>query len=116
MTLGERIRAARNAKGLTQKQLAEKIGAKHNSISDWENDKNCPDTSTIQHLCQALDCEPNYFLGSDLAEEPPELSESALRAAFWGGATGLSPEEEDELWEDVRSYAAFKRRQREGKK
>ena len=116
MTLGERIRAARNAKGLTQKQLAEKIGAKHNSISDWENDKNCPDTSTIQHLCQALDCEPNYFLGSDQAEEPPELSESALRAAFWGGATGLSPEEEDELWDDVRSYAEFKRRQREGKK
>lgn len=36
MTFGEKIKQARTAKKLTQKQLAEKINAKHNSISDWE--------------------------------------------------------------------------------
>lgn len=37
MTFGEKIKQARIAKKLTQKQLAEKINAKHNSISDWES-------------------------------------------------------------------------------
>ena len=55
MTLGEKIRAARKAKGLTQKELAVMIKAAHNSISNWENDQNNPDPNTIQHLCWALD-------------------------------------------------------------
>lgn len=41
-TLGKRIKEARIKRGLTQRQLAEIIGVKHNSISDWENDKNKP--------------------------------------------------------------------------
>ena len=65
MTLGEKIRAARKAKGLTQKELAVMIKAAHNSISNWENDQNNPDPNTIQHLCWALDVQPNYFLGDD---------------------------------------------------
>ena len=33
LTFGEKIKDARKSKNLTQKQLAEKIGAKHNSVS-----------------------------------------------------------------------------------
>lgn len=62
MTFGEKIREARKAFGYTQRQLAEKIGAKHNSISDWENDKNKPDPDTIELLCGILELEPNYLL------------------------------------------------------
>ena len=62
MTLGEKIRTARKAKGLTQKELAAMIKAAHNSISHLENDQNNPDPNTIQHLCWALDVQPNYFL------------------------------------------------------
>ena len=32
MTLGEKIKSARKAKGFTQKQLAEMVDAKHNSV------------------------------------------------------------------------------------
>lgn len=62
MTFGEKIRNARKAKKLTQKQLAQKIGAAHNSISDWENNKNKPDPNTIEFLCGVLDITPNYLL------------------------------------------------------
>ena len=62
LTFGERIREARKAKGFTQKQLADKIGAKHNSISDWENKKNKPDPDTIEILCGVLSVTPNYLL------------------------------------------------------
>ena len=61
MTFGNKLRTARKAKQLTQKELAAKIKAAHNSISNWENDQNMPDPDTIQNLCWALGVEPNYF-------------------------------------------------------
>jgi len=61
MTFGQRLRTARKEKRLTQKELAAKINAAHNSISNWENDQNMPDPDTIQNLCWALDVQPNYF-------------------------------------------------------
>lgn len=63
-TFGERLKSARKSKNLTQKELALKIGAKHNSISDWENNKNKPDPDTIELLCGVLAMSPNYLLGS----------------------------------------------------
>ena len=65
MTFGSRLRTARKAKQLTQKELAAKINAKHNSISNWENNQNMPDPDTIQNLCWALDVEPNYFFTTE---------------------------------------------------
>lgn len=62
LTFGEKIKEARKVQRLTQKQLADAIGAKHNSISDWENDKNKPDPDTIELLCGVLKITPNYLL------------------------------------------------------
>jgi transcriptional regulator with XRE-family HTH domain len=68
ISLGDRIREARKNKGLTQKQLADLIGAKHNSVSDWENNKNKPDPNTIKQLMKALDVDANTLLGWDNKE------------------------------------------------
>lgn len=64
LTFGEKIKEARKEKHLTQKQLADKIGAKHNSVSDWENNKNKPDPDTIELLCGVLGIAPNYLLST----------------------------------------------------
>ena len=69
LTFGERLRAARKQKKLTQKELAKLINAAHNSISNWENDQNKPDPDTIQNLCWALDVQPNYFFGETQTNE-----------------------------------------------
>lgn len=66
-SFGEKLKSARIFKKLTQKELALKVGAKHNSISDWENNKNKPDPDTIELLCGVLDISPNYLLGSSLS-------------------------------------------------
>lgn len=68
IVLGDRIREARKKKGLTQRQLADLIGAKHNSISDWENNKNNPDPNTIELLMRVLDVDANLLLGWDNKE------------------------------------------------
>lgn len=64
LTFGEKIKEARRHQNLTQKQLANLIGAAHNSISDWENNKNKPDPDTIELLCGVLQITPNYLLAS----------------------------------------------------
>lgn len=71
MSFGTRLRDARKAKKLTQKELASKIRAAHNSISNWENDQNMPDPDTIQNLCWALDVQPNYFFNVDTTSPTP---------------------------------------------
>ncbi len=71
LTFGEKLKDARKIKGLTQKQLAEKVGAKHNSISDWENNKNKPDPDTIELLCGVLEISPNYLLSITSSDFSP---------------------------------------------
>lgn len=71
LTFGEKIKEARKLKGFTQKQLAAKIGAKHNSVSDWENNKNKPDPDTIELLCGVLNITPNYLLATETGEFSP---------------------------------------------
>lgn len=72
ISFGEKIKSARKAKGFTQKQLAAKINAAHNSISDWENDKNKPDPDTIELLCGVLEITPNYLLAASPEDFSPK--------------------------------------------
>ena len=76
MSLGSRLKQARKNKKLTQMQLAELIGAKHNSISNWENDQNRPDPDTISLLCGVLEIDPNWLLADIVSSTPmnnPEI-------------------------------------------
>lgn len=50
ITLGKRIMQLRKASGMTQEQLAEKLGVSPQAVSKWENDVSCPDISTIPLL------------------------------------------------------------------
>lgn len=68
MTFGQRLKESRLQMKLTQKQLAESVGAKHNSVSDWENDKNKPDPDTIELICGVLKITPNYLLNTKTEE------------------------------------------------
>lgn len=71
MTFGEKIRNARKQNKMTQKQLADSIGAAHNSVSDWECNKNKPDPDTIELLCGVLKITPNYLLTTSDEEFSP---------------------------------------------
>ena len=49
-TLGKRIIEHRKALGLTQDQLAEKLGVTAQAVSKWENDQSCPDITMLPKL------------------------------------------------------------------
>lgn len=61
--LGKRIRSAREGNHLTQAQLAEKIGAKRETVSAWEHGRQLPDLKKISALCQALEIDMGYLFG-----------------------------------------------------
>lgn len=51
---GATIKSLREAKGLTQLQLAETIGVSSKTVSKWETAKGLPDISLVEPLSQAL--------------------------------------------------------------
>ncbi|MBP3411935.1 MAG: helix-turn-helix domain-containing protein [Oscillospiraceae bacterium] len=69
---GDKIKDARKAAGLTQRQLADKIGVSNTSISNWEKNLSRPDPDTIQHLCWALNVQPNYFFSVENSTTIPD--------------------------------------------
>lgn len=54
MTTGELIKAARKKAGMTQAQLAEKLGISYVGVSQWENDLRNPKLDTLQRIASAL--------------------------------------------------------------
>ena len=56
MTTGEKIKARRNELGLTQKNLAYKLGLKVYDIRQFELDRQKPSEVEFQNFATALDC------------------------------------------------------------
>ena len=52
---GAAIRSLREAKGLTQEELAERIHVSSKAVSKWETGKGFPDISLLEPLAKALD-------------------------------------------------------------
>ena len=54
MTTGERIREARKKAGMTQAELADKLGIPYQSIGQWERDLRNPKPGTLEKIASAL--------------------------------------------------------------
>lgn len=68
MTFGEKVRNERNRLGLSQDELAEKIGVTRRVISSYENDSSRPrGTERYNKLADALGVNINYLLSEDEA-------------------------------------------------
>ena len=53
-TLGTMIAERRKQHGMTQLELAEKMGVTDKAVSKWERDLSCPDISSIPNLAEIL--------------------------------------------------------------
>ena len=60
-TVGERIKAARLEKGLTQKELGSLLGLSVPAISQWETNLRNPKIETLQKIADALGCSVLYL-------------------------------------------------------
>ena len=62
MTIGERIRQYREQAGMTQADLAEKIGVTNSSISLIESDKRGITVDKLNKICDALNVKITQIL------------------------------------------------------
>jgi len=62
-TLGKRIVANRKRIGLTQDQLADRLGVTAQAVSKWENDQSCPDIATLPKLADIFGITLDALLG-----------------------------------------------------
>ena len=53
-TMGEMIAALRKEKGMTQLELAQKMGVTDKAVSKWERDLSCPDVSSLPRLAEVF--------------------------------------------------------------
>lgn len=64
-----RLKELRKAAGLTQKQVADKLGISQNNYSCMENGKVKIAEKYIFILCGLYDCTKEYLLGEDILDE-----------------------------------------------
>ena len=68
-----KIKEMRLWEGLTQKQLADKIGLTAHNVGDWERGKAEPSISDLIKLACAFDCSVDALIGrTDYGDNVPE--------------------------------------------
>ena len=85
MTTGQKIQALRKGRGLTQEQLAARLGVSRQAVSRWELDETLPDTQNLLPLKEALGVSIDTLLDSAQGLEEP-----APQAGPAPGAASLS--------------------------
>lgn len=83
-----RIKNLRQSKELNQVQLAEKLGVKKQSISNWENDNIMPSIDMLIRIADFFHVSTDYLLGRDVLE--PSASQML-------DVTGLTPRQIDHI-------------------
>lgn len=62
MNLGENLKKARKASGMTQKDLADQLQVYPKDISRWENGERTPSAMALRKICAALGASADEIL------------------------------------------------------
>ncbi len=81
-TFGDRLTAAREAQGLSQAQLARRLGVKLKTVQAWENDSSEPRANKLQMVAGLLNVSIRWLLTGegDGVPEPATIEELAAGA------------------------------------
>lgn len=70
MAVGERVRVAREAAGISQRSLADKIGVSEYTIIRLEKGRRAAKSDELEKIATALDVPLSYLVGIDDGEAP----------------------------------------------
>lgn len=68
MELGNRISLYRQNAGMTQEELADKLGVTPQAVSKWERGVSLPDVTLLAQLCYILHCSADSLLGTQSSD------------------------------------------------
>lgn len=73
-TLGSFIAVLRKSRGMTQRELAEKLGVSDKTVSHWERDESAPDISMIPVIAEIFDVTCDELLKGEKAKDTNETT------------------------------------------
>lgn len=83
-TLGITIASLRKKNGMTQLELAEKMGVTDKAVSKWERDLSCPDVNTLPKLAELFGVSMDELMqlkqGSSKDDEAGHIVDIVLKA------------------------------------
>ena len=68
---GQKLKNARIAKGISQKELSKQLHVGISTISMWENNKNSMDIKLAKQISEILDISLDYLVGNNKANDIP---------------------------------------------
>lgn len=105
MDLGKKIRAHRDELGLTQAELADKLGLTYSSVSQWESGRATPRTPILRQLADLFDTTVADLMGEDAAEAA--ISGTSRMVPLLGFAHMGEPCDEENLADEVEVPASI---------
>lgn len=76
MNIGGNIRTIREDRGLSQIELAKRVGVTSAAVSSWETNRTEPRMGMIERISVALNCKKSDIVGIDI---PVDLTEHERR-------------------------------------
>lgn len=105
MDLGKKIRAHRDELGLTQAELADKLGLTYSSVSQWESGRATPRTPILRQLADLFGTTVADLMGEDATEAA--ISGTSRMVPLLGFAHMGEPCDEGNLADEVEVPASI---------
>ena len=106
MSIGDKIRILRKAKGLNQTELGERLGVKTNAVSKWECGRveDIP-MSKVKAMAKLFDVPVSYLMEDDtfIQNDSHTISDEDIQFALFGGKDEIT----DAMYAEVKRFAAF---------
>ena len=75
MSFGETITNLRKNKGITQEQMAERLGVTRQTVSKWELDQSTPDLNYISQLSDIFEVTTDYLIKGETTASSEKVAE-----------------------------------------
>lgn len=62
MNISDRIQNLRKVKGISQEELADKVGVSRQAVSKWESEQSVPDLEKVIIMSEYFDVTTDYIL------------------------------------------------------
>ncbi len=109
---GQRLRDLRLKKGLTQKELAYKLGVSPSAVGMYEQGRREPENALLSELCRILDTTTDYLIGftktpQDVGEVIEDFTGMLMsQEGLMFNGQPISPEDREKIVIAIKSAAA----------
>lgn len=102
---GQRLRRLREAAGLSQRELAERIGLHHSNIGYWERSGNLPRSDVLAPMAKILGVGVDEILGEHVRASRAAKPSGRARMAF-NAVSQLPKRQQQKIVEVVEAFVA----------